>query len=296
MLAAVRPSSHLLALAVAGLLLLVALPAAGARGAAVIDIPAAPALATTTVHPGDELTATTRYRNAGTTAGVLRTAVQTVRRPGQPHDHPTLWDGNFTNTLSQQLLGAGADVLQTGTLQLSSSAPLGQWEVYAAWQDAGGRWHDGPSGAFTVVDPSTPLPAPPAPAPPATTPPAPGDPAPAAPATPPPASSPTTAPAEPTVDAQGSATVVTAPVPASAGRTFTAADALREARAALRLTFKTAYLRRTRFTATCVRNSATKRTCQVSWRSRGVRYRGRVVVELTATAYTTIVYVKRTRR
>lgn len=283
-----------LAAAVAGLALLAAGPA---DAAPVVVMPAPPSLSTATVHPGDTLTATTRYTNVGTTAGVLVTANQTIRRPGQPHDHPAIWDGDFTNALTRRAIAPGEDVLQTGSLTLSATAPLGQWEVYAAWQDTGGSWHDGPSGTFTVVDPSTPLPPPPAPSP--VSPPSdpPSEPTPPTP-TPTPAPTPTVgpaAPSEPTLTTQGDAAVVTAPVSSAGRRSFNAADALREARTALRLSFKSAYAARTRFTASCVRNSATKRTCKVSWRVKRYRYSGRVVVELTSTAYTTIVYVKRTR-
>lgn len=48
-----------------------------------IVIPSAPTLDKTTVRPGDTLVATTRYVNYGRATGSMRTATQTIRRPGQ---------------------------------------------------------------------------------------------------------------------------------------------------------------------------------------------------------------------
>jgi hypothetical protein len=94
---------------------------------------------------------------------------------------------------------------------------------------------------------------------------------------------------------QGQSPVVAAPPSATGQRAVTAAQALRQARTALRLVYKRAFTSGTRFKATCRRSTATRRTCTVSWRYKGYRYSGRVVVRLADSAYSTTVSVKRTR-
>jgi hypothetical protein len=272
---------------VAALLALTVLGAGAAKAAAVpVIVVETPTLVATTVHPGDTLTATTHYTNLGTTSGRIVTGVQTVRRPGQPHDHPVAWDGNFTNDLVNEIISPGEHLLQTGTLTLAPTVPTGTWEIYASWQGTSGVWHDSPSGSFTVAPVPTPTPTPlPTPTP------APDPPLPAPPAAPAPVVTPTPDTAAPTVvAAQGPAST-----PPVAAREFTATQAQREARTALRRIYGTALTRGTRFASRCRRTSATRQVCTVTWRYRGRHYHGRVVVVRNGSAVTTTVYVTRSR-
>lgn len=148
-----------------------------------IVIPGAPSLSPTTAQPGDTLTATTRYENRGNATGVIKVANQTIRRPGQPHTRPAIWDGDFSNRIRDRSLAAGDSITQTGTLKLKSNAPPGRWEIYSSWQDSDGVWHDSVSGYFTVEAPPvtpvvTPTPTDDSPAPTPAPAPAPGNPSP----------------------------------------------------------------------------------------------------------------------
>jgi len=164
-----------------------------------------------------------------------------------------------------------------------------------------------PKSATVQVEVAQPAP-PPAGPPPPETPPATGSGAPAtgsgAPApvgaggpTPGPPAGPVTPPipTAPVVIVQGQTPVVAAPASAPGQRAISAAQALRQARTALRLVYETAFTKGKRFKATCRRSAATRRTCTVSWRYKRFSYKGRVVVRLSRNAYSTTVSVKRTR-
>jgi hypothetical protein len=97
--------------------------------------------------------------------------------------------------------------------------------------------------------------------------------------TPPPA--PPAQPAAPPVITHTPPVVTPTPVvsnPARPTRALTRSQAATSSRRALRRAFGRTFRERTRFTSACRRTSATRWTCRVSWRYRGSRYRGRVVV------------------
>ena len=99
----------------------------------------------------------------------------------------------------------------------------------------------------------------------------------------------------PVIVVRGPNPVVAAPRSSPRQRAVSASQALRQARAALRLVHKTAFKKAKRFRATCRRDSATRRTCRVSWRYKRFRYSGRVRVQLRESGYSTTVSVKRSR-
>ena len=102
---------------------------------------------------------------------------------------------------------------------------------------------------------------------------------------------------QPTGGGQGGAPVVRTTPPTTPGQTSISAEqARRQARIALRQTYGAAFRNATRLRLACRSNSAAKQTCRVSWRTSRYRYRGQVVVRLSASGYATAVDVSRTRR
>jgi hypothetical protein len=97
----------------------------------------------------------------------------------------------------------------------------------------------------------------------------------------------------PVIVSHGDTPVVAAPPSASGQRSISAKQAAKQAKSALRIVFGSRYTKARRFTITCKRNSATKRTCSVAWTAKGRRYKGHVVVRLGASSYSTTVDVRR---
>jgi aryl-phospho-beta-D-glucosidase BglC (GH1 family) len=124
------------------------------RIAASTDDPFSIATALTLDHasiaPGTTQGGHVTYRN--TTSGNLQVnkVVIAIRPPGGthaggPYDDASPEPGTLT-------VAAGATVSLDASRTFAANDPLGTWEAYATYQDAGGTWHDGPSVFFSIAD------------------------------------------------------------------------------------------------------------------------------------------------
>ncbi|OJH40332.1 hypothetical protein BON30_14960 [Cystobacter ferrugineus] len=102
-----------------------------------------------TLERGQTVSASVTYKNNGTTAITAKNIVLTSRAPGGTHANGPFYD--LTPRITNRTLQPGESVTLTATRVLTSSDPLGTWELYPTWEDSSSTWLDGAGVAFSVA-------------------------------------------------------------------------------------------------------------------------------------------------
>ncbi len=110
----------------------------------------APTLSASSYTRGSTIRAAAELKNTNPSTIAIARAVITARPPGSTHAFgPIKYD--FPADVKDISLGSGAVRAVSQSFSLPSSAPLGRYDVYLTYQDAGGLYHDGPSSFFDVT-------------------------------------------------------------------------------------------------------------------------------------------------
>lgn len=103
----------------------------------------------TSLTTGQSLRGRLTLTNRSATSVAIGQANIAVRPPGGTHDGGPFFD--MTPWLPDTTLAAGASITLEASRGFTTSDPPGRWEIYPAYRDDRGRWHDGDSVAVELA-------------------------------------------------------------------------------------------------------------------------------------------------